>query len=270
MSIKALSLFSGIGGGDIALDWCGVDVVGMCEIDPFCQQILKQHFPETPLYSDVKTIDTSKIGVIDILLTTFPCQAVSVAGKQLGEKDDRWLWKENLRFIRDNKPIFVIGENVRGLLTKGLQGVEDDLREEGYQVRSYVLAAKDIGAIHQRERVFIIGYKPRRQVTNTSSDGCYGEQRRTCNTQVDERAKERENQTERTEGCSEVWSLLQPRKPTESWRTLPKFRGVDDGLPLRLDKAEKQRIKALGNSVMPQQIYPFVKMCVDYLENSYG
>ena len=266
MTIKALSLFSGIGGGDIALDWCGVATVGMCEIDPFCQQILKQHFPYTPLYNDIKTIDTNLIGDIDILLTTFPCQAVSVAGKQLGEKDDRWLWKENLRFIRDNKPIFVIGENVRGLLTKGLQGVEDDLRGEGYQVRSYVLAAKDIGAIHQRERVFIIGYKPRRQTSNTASNGCNGEQRRASDTQTNERAEERTNQTECVEGCSTLWTLLS--KPiTESWRDIPEFRGMDDGLPLRLDKLEKQRIKALGNSVMPQQIYPFIKGCVDVLSS---
>ena len=159
MAIKALSLFSGIGGGDIALEWCGVDVVGMCEIDSYCQEILKQHFPNTPLFSDIKTLTPEQFGEIDILLTTFPCQPVSVAGKQLGDKDDRWLWRENLKFIRTNKPIFVIGENVRGLLTKGLCDIESDLREEGYEVRSYVLSAKDIGAIHLRERVFIIGFR---------------------------------------------------------------------------------------------------------------
>ena len=262
---KALSLFSGIGGGDLALEMAGVKVVGACEKDEFCQQVLKQHFPDTPLYEDVTTLSPEIFGEIDILLTTFPCQSQSVAGKRLGDKDDRWLWKENLKFIRGNKPIFVIGENVKGMLTKGLREVESDLGEEGYEVRSYVLAAKELGALHQRERVFVIGYKPRRQTSNTSSDGCDGQQGRTCSTQVDDRSEEGTHQIECVERCSTLWTLLS--KPvTESWRDIPEFRGMDDGLPLRLDKLEKQRIKALGNSVMPQQIYPFIKGCVDVLD----
>lgn len=263
---KALSLFSGIGGGDLALEMAGVEIVGACEKDEFCQRILKQHFPNTPLYDDVTTLTPELFGEIDILLTTFPCQSQSVAGKRLGDKDDRWLWKENLKFIRGNKPIFVIGENVKGMLTKGLREVESDLEQEGYQVRSYVLAAKDIGAIHQRERVFVIGYKPRGQTANTSSDGCNGESGRTSNTQVDDGTKERSHQIKCAERCSTLRTLLST-SVTESWGNIPEFRGVDDGFPLRLDKLEKQRIKALGNSVMPQQIYPFIKGCVDVLES---
>lgn len=262
---KSLSLFSGIGGGDLALEMAGVEVVGACEKDEFCQRVLKQHFPNTPLYEDVTTLSPEIFGEIDILLTTFPCQSQSVAGKRLGDKDDRWLWKENLKFIRGNKPIFVIGENVKGMLTKGLREVEGDLREEGYEVRSYVLAAKELGALHQRERVFVIGYKPRRQTPNTTSDGCNGQQRGTSNTQIDDRAEEGTHQTKCTERCSTLRTLLS-KSLTESWGDIPEFRGVDDGLPLRLDKLEKQRIKALGNSVMPQQIYPFIKGCVEVLD----
>lgn len=260
----AISLFSGIGGGDIALEAAGVDILAMCEKDGFCQDILKQHFPDTPLYSDIESFDPSDFGNVDILLTTFPCQSQSVAGKRLGDKDDRWLWKENLKFIRTNRPIFVIGENVKGMLTKGLREVESDLREEGYQVRSYLLAAKDIGALHQRERVFVIGYKARGQTTNTSGNGCNGESRSRRYSQTNERAEKGEEEAECFERRSSLRTLLS--KPvTESWRTVPTFRGVDDGLPLRLDKTEKQRIKALGNSVMPQQIYPFIKSCQDFI-----
>lgn len=269
MSITALSLFSGIGGGDLALEMASVEVKGMCEKDPYCQEILKQNFPDTPLYEDVTTLNPEVVGLVDILLTTFPCQSQSVAGKRLGDKDDRWLWKENLKFIRECRPIFVIGENVKGMLTKGLPEVESDLKSEGYQVRSYVLAAKDIGAIHQRERVFVIGYKPRGQTTNTTSNGCNGEQGIGRNTQTNERAEKRTNQVKCSERCSTLRTLLST-SVTESWRTLPEFRGVDDGLPKRLDKTEKQRIKSLGNSVMPQQIYPFIKGCVDFIVNTGG
>lgn len=258
---KALSLFSGIGGGDLALEMAGVEVVGMCEIDPFCQSILRERFPDTPLFGDIRELQPEQFGLIDILLTTFPCQSQSVAGKRLGDKDDRWLWKQNLKFIRRNKPIFVIGENVKGMLTKGLREVESDLTEEGYQVRSYVLSAKDIGAIHLRERVFVIGYKPRGQPSNTASYGCNGEQECGRDTQINDWATERSDKVECSEGRSEVRSLLSTNI-TESWGIIPNICRVDDGVSRKLDK---QRIKAIGNSVCPQQLYPFVKGCVEVL-----
>ena len=268
--ITAISLFSGIGGGDIALEMAGVKVLAMCDIDPWCRDILSQHFPDVPLYSDIKEFDSTEYGDIDILLTTFPCQAVSTAGKRLGDKDDRWLWKENLKFIRRNRPIFVIGENVKGILTKGLSSVECDLKSEGYEVRSYLLAGKDIGAIHQRERVFIIGYKARRSPSNTTSIRCNGKSVGGGIAQANEWTTQGENEIECTKRCSEIRSILQPKKPVESWADLPKFRGVDDGLPQKLDKEEKERIKALGNAVMPQQIYPFIKSCVEILNEQRG
>ena len=262
MELKGLSLFSGIGGGDLALEMAGVKVVGMCEIDPFCQTILKKHFPDTPLFSDIKNLSPEQFGLVDILLTTFPCQSQSVAGKRLGDKDDRWLWKQNLKFIRTNKPIFVIGENVKGMLTKGLTEVESDLRAEGYQVRSYVLSAKDIGATHLRERVFVIGYKPRRQSANTTSYGCNGESWGTSNTQTNEWSTEGTYQAQRSERCSQIRTLLST-DITKSWGTIPNICRVDDGFSRKLDKS---RIKSIGNSVCPQQIYPFIKGCVEVLE----
>lgn len=262
MNITALSLFSGIGGGDLSLEMAGVDVLGMCEKDPFCQEILKKNFPNTPVYGDIKTLDPERFGLIDILLTTFPCQSQSVAGKRLGDKDDRWLWKENLKFIRQNKPIFVIGENVKGMLTKGLREVESDLRGEGYEVRSYVLSAKDIGATHLRERVFVVGYKERRQPTNTTSNGCYGQQGSRRNTQVNDWAEERKNKIECPERRSQIRTLLSTRI-TESWGTLPDICRMDDGISRKLDK---ERIKSLGNSVCPKQLYPFIKGCVEVIK----
>lgn len=198
------------------------------------------------------------------------CQPVSVAGTRKGDTDERWLWEESLRIVRESKPILVIGENVKGLLTKGIENITSDLEAEGYQVRTYLLAASDCGAIHQRERVFLVGYKDWRQITNTTSNGCNGRKRFTCNAQVDERSEERKNETQRTKGCSSIRTVLPFRDQHKQWTTIPNIRGVDDGFPFKLDKEDKQRIKALGNSVVPQQALPFALGMVNILDWYYN
>lgn len=110
------SLFSGIGGFDLAAREVGWNNVFQCEIDPFCQSVLKYYFPKTVLYEDIKRTDfTSWKGKIDVLTGGFPCQPFSVAGQRKGADDNRYLWPEMLRVIRETRPLWVIGENVAGI-----------------------------------------------------------------------------------------------------------------------------------------------------------
>ena len=111
------SLFSGIGGFDLAAQWLGWENIFHCEINPFCQIVLKYHFPNSIQHHDItKTDFTIYRGRIDVLTGGFPCQPFSVAGKQLGTEDDRHLWPEMLRVIREVAPEWIVGENVRGLV----------------------------------------------------------------------------------------------------------------------------------------------------------
>jgi len=268
-SITALSLFSGIGGVDLAFEAVGVETVAVCDVDPFCQETLQRHFTESVLHKDIKDLDGGLYEGVDILITTPPCQPVSVAGKRKGDEDGRWLWEESLRIVRESKPVFVFGENVKGLLTKGIEGITSDLEGEGYEVRTYLLAASDCGAIHQRERVFIVGFKDWRSIPDTSGNGCNGRKRFTSNAQTNERTEEGEKETQCTKRCSGVRTVLPFRHQDKQWATIPFVRGVDDGFPEKLDKPCKQRIKALGNSVVPQQALPFAEGIVTFLKEVY-
>ena len=180
------SLFSGIGGFDLAAREVGWNNVFQCEIDPFCQSVLKYYFPKTVLYEDIKRTDfTSWKGKIDVLTGGFPCQPFSVAGQRKGADDNRYLWPEMLRVIRETRPLWVIGENVAGITnmvqpgsetdveTKSDQDEEnyketileqeyiinticDDLEREGYSVQPIIVPACGVGAPHKRYRIWFI------------------------------------------------------------------------------------------------------------------
>lgn len=157
------SLFSGIGGFDLAAHWMGWQNIFQVEIDPFCQQLLTQNFPNVTRYKDIKTFDASPYrGTIDVLTGGFPCQPFSTAGKRQGTEDDRHLWPEMLRVIREIQPTFVVGENVYGLLnwSKGL--VFDEitlaLEAEGYQVAPVILPACGVNAPHKRDRIWFVAH----------------------------------------------------------------------------------------------------------------
>ncbi|MGL5913680.1 MAG: DNA cytosine methyltransferase [Bacteroidales bacterium] len=157
------SLFSGIGGFDLAAQWSGFDNVFCCEIDTFCQKVLKYHFPKTKLYEDVKTTNFKKYnGAIDIISGGFPCQPFSNAGKRKGSSDNRFLWAEMYRAICEIKPRWVIAENVRGVLNieNGLvfEQVCTDLETIGYEVQPFIIPACSQNAPHKRDRVWIIAY----------------------------------------------------------------------------------------------------------------
>lgn len=158
------SLFSGIGGFDLAAEWAGWTNMFNCEIDPFCHRVLKYHFPNAVQYGNIKTTDFAIWrGRIDVLTGGFPCQPFSVAGKRKGTDDDRYLWPEMLRAIREIRPRWVVGENVRGFVnwSEGmvLDTVFTDLEALGYEVQPFVLPACAVGAPHRRDRVWIVAHR---------------------------------------------------------------------------------------------------------------
>ena len=180
------SLFSGIGGFDLAAEWAGFENLFNCEIDPFCRKVLKYHFPNAEQYEDIRTTDfTQWRGRIDVLTGGFPCQPFSVAGQRKGAGDDRFLWPEMLRVISDIRPAWVIGENVGGIVGVVEPGCEVDVETQaslfdqdyteteehqqfviericreleriGYSVQPVLIPACGVGAPHRRDRVWFV------------------------------------------------------------------------------------------------------------------
>lgn len=276
------SLFSGIGGFDLAAEWMGWDNVFHCEWEDFPRQILDYYWPNAQSYGDITTSDfTIYRGQIDILSGGFPCQPYSAAGKRLGKEDDRHLWPEMLRAIREIRPIYVVGENVYGLVNwnKGLvfDEVQSDLENEGYQVAPVILPAAGKNAPHRRDRVWFIAYSEsdgigelREQSEKERSYTGYelpGEQYRisgekwtTTDTSCSKlqrsqlcgsTRKEREAQTDRGQ-------LVRPvRGKWEDFPTQSPICGRNDGLPTELDGVTFSQwrngsIKGYGNAIVPQ------------------
>lgn len=182
-----ISLFSGIGGFDLASEWVGWTNIVSCEINPFGRKVLEYYWPNAYHHDDIKTLTYTKLNeeltkkhgadwrADDIVLTGgFPCQPYSLAGKRLGTEDERHLWPEMLRVIREVSPKWIVGENVFGLVnwSDGLvfHEVQTDLENLGYEVQSYVLPACGVNAPHRRDRIFIIAY-----ANNTGGIGRLGE-----------------------------------------------------------------------------------------------
>lgn len=158
------SSFSGIGGFDLAAEWVGWQNLFNCEIDPFCQTVLKHHFPDAEQFTDIRTADFAVYrGLIDVFTGGFPCQPFSTAGKQKGTEDDRYLWPAMLDAVRVVRPRWVVGENVYGIVSwsDGLvfEQVCADLEAEGYEVQPYVLPACGVGAPHQRYRTWFVAHR---------------------------------------------------------------------------------------------------------------
>jgi DNA (cytosine-5)-methyltransferase 1 len=157
------SLFSGIGGFDLAAEWAGWNNIFHCEWNPFGQRVLAHHFPNSKSYNDIiKTNFSVHAGQIDVLTGGFPCQPYSTAGLRKGKADERHLFPEMLRAIKEIKPKWVIGENVRGLVNWGggmvFDEVCNDLESEGYEVQPFLIPAASVNAPHQRQRIWFIAY----------------------------------------------------------------------------------------------------------------
>lgn len=161
--MKHASLFSGIGGFDLAADWMGWENIFHCEINSFNKKVLKYYWPNAVSYDDItKTDFIIHRGTIDVLTGGFPCQPFSVAGKRHGTEDNRYLWPEMLRAIREIQPSWVVGENVRGIVnwSGGLvfHEVQAELEAKGYEVQPFILPACAKNAPHRRDRVWFVAY----------------------------------------------------------------------------------------------------------------
>tara|TARA_R100000234_G_scaffold120021_1_gene104893 strand:- start:7000 stop:7911 length:912 start_codon:yes stop_codon:yes gene_type:complete len=280
--LKVLDLFSGIGGFSLGLEWTGgFETVAFCEIEKFPQQVLKKHWSHVPIYSDVKELTYEKLradGIVrpDIITGGYPCQPFSVAGKQAGERDKRHLWGEMFRLVKECRPSWVIGENVSGHIKLGLDTVLDNLESEGYQARTFSISASSIGAWHKRERVWIVANSKcntnkhtlkgctrkkekisnkYRQNNSTARESCRTSSIRESNNKHDvsnsTSSKRDEHEIDGGHGEFETQEISRDRSSLlgESpwWLSEPNVGRVVDGLPNR-----SHRIKALGNSVVPQ------------------
>ena len=164
--LRTLDLFSGIGGFSLGLDSTGYfETVAFCEIEEFPCKVLNKHWPDVPIYNDVRELSYEKLQAdglisrrrgIDVICGGYPCQPFSVAGRQKGEEDPRHLWPEYFRLIKELRPSYVIGENVGGHIRLGLDSVLEDLDSENYTVRCFSVEAASLGAPHRRERIFWI------------------------------------------------------------------------------------------------------------------
>jgi DNA (cytosine-5)-methyltransferase 1 len=235
ISLNHLDLFSGIGGFALAAKWSGFETVGFCEINKFCQKVLRKNWPKVPIHSDIKDLSVEEIkstGVIPEIITGgFPCQPYSIAGKRGGKEDNRSLWPEMLRIIRGVEPAWVIAENVRGIVSMELDQVLIDLEDSNYSTESFIIPACAVEAPHRRDRVWV--------VANSNSKRL----------QVSKQEK-----PQRT-GPDDTGEAIAER----AWRSSePGILRVAYGIPGRVD-----RLKSLGNAVVPlipHRLYEIIKM----------
>ena len=302
MELNVLDLFSGIGGFSVGLEATGkFKTIGFCEKDKFCQKVLRKHWNNVPIYEDIRNIDGTKIKA-DVITGGFPCQPFSTAGKRKGTEDDRYLFPEMLRIIKETQARWIVGENVQGIVNmsegKILQGIHNDLEAIGYEVQSFIIPASSQGAWHKRNRVWIVaantnsGLSIRENeeiqtrgntITNGSSSNVTDTDK--LRTQVQTQGKhtsikmfgssskkrsikkisntkrkglERLNQ--HSSSISQQDQRLQFRNESSRgekrqktwWQTQSELCGVPDGVQYELYPDRANRIKALGNSIVPQ------------------
>jgi DNA (cytosine-5)-methyltransferase 1 len=285
------SLFSGIGGFDLAAEWMGWENKFHCEWNEFGQKVLKYYWPESELFTDITKSDFTKYAdKIDVLTGGFPCQPYSMAGKRLGKEDDRHLWPEMLRAIREVKPRWVIGENVLGLVNwnGGLvfHEVQTDLEAQGYEVFPYVLPACSVNAPHKRDRVWFVAHSNNKGGSTRfaqvqKEDGEISERNndaKSCNTNKINVAHTkciRWNEKQYEDGDIKKTQQKECRKKQFSrtnssqnrWGGFPSVSPIhygDDGISDRLDsitfsKWRSESIKAGGNAIVPQVVYQIFK-----------
>jgi DNA (cytosine-5)-methyltransferase 1 len=295
--MKHGSLFSGIGGFDLASEWMGWENVFHCEWNPFGQKILKHYWPMAESFEDITKTDFTKYAnKIDILTGGFPCQPYSSAGKRKGKEDDRHLWPEMLRAISEISPRFVVGENVRGLLNWNGGMVFDEVCAElenyGYQVAPIVIPAAAVNAPHGRDRIWFVAHsgkfrleqcentaemgtrqkeifgkgnqsslqpKTTSKVGNATNTNCNGFDKCHSNNEINP-SQRRFNAFNDINQVPTNWDQF----PTES-----PICGGNDGVPNRLDgitfpKWRQESIKGFGNAIVPQvafEIFKAIQQC---------
>ena len=273
--MKTLDLFSGIGGFALAASWVwgdDLDLQGFCEIDSYCQKVLKKNFPDVPIYSDITELQPEWFDDIDLLTGGFPCQDISAAGKGEGIEGERsGLWFEMLRLISGIRPRYALIENVPMLLHRGLGRVICDLASIGYDAEWQIISAADLGAPHLRKRIWIVAYPGhlrRRHHVGGDVELRGRQQAETAQrsaSQPEIAGSSQESEVVADPECQDVgqeinqWSqyirqrcemgeVVEPIGSRDSyWLTEPNVGRVADGVPHRVD-----RLRGLGNAIVPQ------------------
>lgn len=276
-----IDLFSGIGGFSLAADtvWPGIEHT-FCDNEPFAQAVLKKHWPNSYIHDDIRTFTYAtyqqQCGTSErqqdkndtftprpfILTGGFPCQPFSNAGRRKGTEDDRHLWPEMLRVIREFKPQWVIGENVAGFVTWSdgmvLRQVLADLEGEGYEVQAFIIPAVAVNAPHRRDRIWIVanrqceGLQERQEEHGAQFQRAIGEDRNGDATDGKSKRRRKGGKTGAELGRNEAtFAERQRHSWGEDWPTVAtRLCRVDDGLPRSLDRSK--RLKAPGNAIVPQ------------------
>lgn len=220
--MRHLDLFSGIGGFALAARWAGIETVGFCEIEDFPRKVLAKNFPGVKIHGDIKNLNGEAYKNIDLITGGFPCQPFSVAGKQGGTEDDRYIWPEMLRVIKQARPSWAIIENVPGIIQMALDKVLFDLEGENYSARTLILPACAVNAPHRRDRVWIIAHDNSLRVEREGA------------------------KLEATRADKLAWY---------NWEGVASgLLRSTNGIPNRVD-----RLKSLGNAIVPQVAYEIMK-----------
>lgn len=252
------SLFSGIGGLELGLEWAGVGhTVWQVERDPFCQSVLTRHWPNVKRFDDVRIVGAHNLECVDVICGGFPCQDISYAGKGLGLVGERsGLWYEFARIVGEMGPRFVVVENVAALITRGIGDVLGTLSDLGYDAQWRTVRASDVDAPHRRERVFIVAYADGARQCRCAQQNCESESR--CETSEHWRHADRQG--------VDVWRMgraTQSRMGRDAhglparmdrWPASPGEAQHEWEPPRTVAKADNRaaRLRALGNAVVPQ------------------
>jgi DNA (cytosine-5)-methyltransferase 1 len=279
-----LDLFSGIGGFALAAKWNGYRTVGFCDNEPYAQAVLKKHWPDVPYHKDIREVRGDLYAGVTLLTGGFPCQPFSVAGKQRGKDDNRYLWPEMCRVIREARPAWIIGENVAGIVNMALDTVCADLEAEGYEVEPIIIPACAVDAPHRRDRVWIVAHSTggkrgglQNEVCKKGSQGCdelFGITGRLSGKLCVEDMADSQSfgiqgqrpsgiKKPQTHGFSSIPMRQGERSEQAQWLPEPNVDRVVDGLPNRVG-----RIRGLGNAIVPQVAAEIIRCINKVMEDS--
>lgn len=272
MKLRHGSLFSGIGGFDLAAEWAGWENVFHCEWNLFGQRVLKHYWPNAESFYDITKSDFSKYEhSVDIISGGFPCQPFSTAGNRRGTDDSRYLWPAMLNVIRAVKPRYIVGENVHGLVNWNDGLVFDtvcaDLETQGYEVQAFLLPAAGVNAPHKRFRIWFVAYNMRYGCSQHTKEKHPAEaginaQRESSGLYFPDDAAYPNNERQNSKDKEQELERVRPFEPNErtTWHAFPSepaLCGGNDGLPKELDgitfpKWREETLKAYGNAIVPQ------------------
>ena len=266
------SLFSGAGLCDLGFHRAGFRHSFFCEIDPYCRSVLARHWPGVPIYQDIRDADPSEFPDIDVLAGGFPCQDVSCCGNRAGitEKTRSGLWYEYRKIIEAKRPRYAVIENVKGLLSKGLEIVLQDLSAIGYDAEWQCVPASTFGAPHLRERIFIVAYphrhgdelQPRVFASDNTNLGEHYQPGRVSDwlgVRIDRAARQAIRQAYPGPALCRMDDGGSKRLD-DSHREKPRLKGIPYITP-ETYKKWLPMLKALGNGILPQQAH-FVACCI--------